>query len=109
MRSRCAPSDSCGFSPHCNWTLKHRIPCAAKDDASAGVDKIDVSVDGCLGTSFPQIEAGRYRLLVGGRTDDQPPTVRRILMGTMAATELLARSTTLTSVGWIGYIVIGAI
>jgi uncharacterized membrane protein YeaQ/YmgE (transglycosylase-associated protein family) len=30
-------------------------------------------------------------------------------MDTMAATEFLARSTTLTSVGWIGYIVIGAI
>ncbi len=30
-------------------------------------------------------------------------------MNTLAATEFLARSTTLTSVGWIGYIVIGAI
>jgi uncharacterized membrane protein YeaQ/YmgE (transglycosylase-associated protein family) len=30
-------------------------------------------------------------------------------MNIMAATELLARSTTLTSVGWIGYIIIGAI
>ncbi|GAC1635693.1 MAG: GlsB/YeaQ/YmgE family stress response membrane protein [Mycobacterium sp.] len=30
-------------------------------------------------------------------------------MMTTAATEILARSTTLTSVGWIGYIVIGAI
>lgn len=30
-------------------------------------------------------------------------------MGVMAATEFLARSTMLTSVGWIGYIVIGAI
>lgn len=30
-------------------------------------------------------------------------------MDTMAAAELLARSTTLTSVGWIGYIIIGAI
>ncbi|ORV52940.1 hypothetical protein AWC02_02220 [Mycolicibacter engbaekii] len=30
-------------------------------------------------------------------------------MDAMAATEFLARSTTLTSVGWIGYIVIGAI
>lgn len=28
---------------------------------------------------------------------------------TLAATELLARSTTQTSVGWIGYIIIGAI
>jgi uncharacterized membrane protein YeaQ/YmgE (transglycosylase-associated protein family) len=28
---------------------------------------------------------------------------------TSAATELLARSTTLTSVGWVGYIIIGAI
>jgi uncharacterized membrane protein YeaQ/YmgE (transglycosylase-associated protein family) len=27
----------------------------------------------------------------------------------MAATEILARSTTLTSVGWIGYIIIGAL
>lgn len=30
-------------------------------------------------------------------------------MMTTAATELLARSSTLTSVGWIGYIIIGAI
>jgi uncharacterized membrane protein YeaQ/YmgE (transglycosylase-associated protein family) len=30
-------------------------------------------------------------------------------MDTMAATEFLARSATLTSVGWIGYIIIGAI
>ncbi|MGV0627016.1 GlsB/YeaQ/YmgE family stress response membrane protein [Mycolicibacter minnesotensis] len=30
-------------------------------------------------------------------------------MNPVAATELLARSTTLTSVGWIGYIVIGAL
>jgi len=30
-------------------------------------------------------------------------------MHTMAAAEFLARSTTLTSVGWIGYIIIGAI
>ncbi|ETW22587.1 GlsB/YeaQ/YmgE family stress response membrane protein [Mycobacterium gastri] len=30
-------------------------------------------------------------------------------MGVMAAAEFLARSTTLTSVGWIGYIIIGAI
>lgn len=30
-------------------------------------------------------------------------------MNTLAATELLARSSTLTSVGWIGYIIIGAI
>ena len=30
-------------------------------------------------------------------------------MDVMAATEILARSSTLTSVGWIGYIVIGAI
>ena len=30
-------------------------------------------------------------------------------MTTLAATELLARSTTQTSVGWIGYIIIGAI
>jgi uncharacterized membrane protein YeaQ/YmgE (transglycosylase-associated protein family) len=30
-------------------------------------------------------------------------------MDLMASTEFLARSTTLTSVGWIGYIVIGAI
>ncbi|MHA7652560.1 GlsB/YeaQ/YmgE family stress response membrane protein [Mycobacterium sp. ML4] len=30
-------------------------------------------------------------------------------MDVMAATELLARSTTLTSVGWIGYIIIGAL
>ncbi len=30
-------------------------------------------------------------------------------MNAVAATEFLARSTTLTSVGWIGYIVIGAI
>ena len=30
-------------------------------------------------------------------------------MDVTAATEFLARSTTLTSVGWIGYIVIGAI
>ncbi len=27
----------------------------------------------------------------------------------MAATEILARSTTLTSVGWVGYIIIGAL
>jgi uncharacterized membrane protein YeaQ/YmgE (transglycosylase-associated protein family) len=32
-----------------------------------------------------------------------------ILMDMLAATEFLARSTTLTSVGWIGYIIIGAI
>jgi uncharacterized membrane protein YeaQ/YmgE (transglycosylase-associated protein family) len=32
-----------------------------------------------------------------------------ILMDTMAATEFLARSTTLTNVGWISYIFIGAI
>ena len=30
-------------------------------------------------------------------------------MNVMAATEFLARSTTLTSVGWIGYIIIGGI
>ena len=30
-------------------------------------------------------------------------------MDVMAATDFLARSTTLTSVGWIGYIIIGAI
>lgn len=30
-------------------------------------------------------------------------------MDVMAATEFLARSTTLTSVGWVGYIIIGAI
>ncbi|WP_166905073.1 GlsB/YeaQ/YmgE family stress response membrane protein [Mycobacterium sp. DL440] len=30
-------------------------------------------------------------------------------MDLMAATEILARSSTLTSVGWIGYIIIGAI
>jgi uncharacterized membrane protein YeaQ/YmgE (transglycosylase-associated protein family) len=30
-------------------------------------------------------------------------------MDVIAATEVLARSTTLTSVGWIGYIIIGAI
>lgn len=30
-------------------------------------------------------------------------------MNTLAATELLARSTTLTSVGWVGYIIIGAL
>jgi hypothetical protein len=30
-------------------------------------------------------------------------------MDVIAATEFLARSTTLTSVGWIGYIIIGAI
>jgi uncharacterized membrane protein YeaQ/YmgE (transglycosylase-associated protein family) len=30
-------------------------------------------------------------------------------MNVLAATEFLARSTTLTSVGWIGYIIIGAI
>ena len=30
-------------------------------------------------------------------------------MDTIAATEFLARSTTLTSVGWVGYIIIGAI
>ena len=30
-------------------------------------------------------------------------------MDTMAVTEFLARSTTLTSVGWIGYIIIGII
>jgi uncharacterized membrane protein YeaQ/YmgE (transglycosylase-associated protein family) len=30
-------------------------------------------------------------------------------MDVLAATELLARSSTLTSVGWIGYIIIGAI
>jgi uncharacterized membrane protein YeaQ/YmgE (transglycosylase-associated protein family) len=30
-------------------------------------------------------------------------------MDTIAVTEFLARSTTLTSVGWIGYIIIGAI
>jgi uncharacterized membrane protein YeaQ/YmgE (transglycosylase-associated protein family) len=31
------------------------------------------------------------------------------LMNVMAATEILARSTTLTSVGWLGYIIIGAL
>lgn len=30
-------------------------------------------------------------------------------MHTLAATEILARSTTLTSVGWIGYLIIGAL
>jgi uncharacterized membrane protein YeaQ/YmgE (transglycosylase-associated protein family) len=30
-------------------------------------------------------------------------------MDTMVATEILARSSTLTSVGWIGYIIIGAL
>ncbi|MCG7610610.1 MULTISPECIES: GlsB/YeaQ/YmgE family stress response membrane protein [Mycobacterium] len=30
-------------------------------------------------------------------------------MDVMAATEILARSSTLTSVGWIGYIIIGAL
>jgi len=32
-----------------------------------------------------------------------------VLMDIMAATDFLARSSTLTSVGWIGYIVIGAL
>ena len=31
------------------------------------------------------------------------------MMTSLAATEILARSTTVTSVGWIGYIVIGAL
>src|SRR5262249_51865781 len=39
----------------------------------------------------------------------RPATGRRSAMDVLAATELLARSTTLTSVGWIGYIIIGAI
>ncbi|WOC10968.1 GlsB/YeaQ/YmgE family stress response membrane protein [Gordonia sp. MP11Mi] len=30
-------------------------------------------------------------------------------MDTLAATEILARSTTITNVGWIGYLIIGAI
>jgi len=30
-------------------------------------------------------------------------------MNSIAATELLARSSTLTNVGWIGYIIIGAL
>jgi uncharacterized membrane protein YeaQ/YmgE (transglycosylase-associated protein family) len=30
-------------------------------------------------------------------------------MNVMAASEILARSTTLTSVGWVGYIIIGAL
>ncbi|WP_343603049.1 GlsB/YeaQ/YmgE family stress response membrane protein [Mycobacterium sp.] len=30
-------------------------------------------------------------------------------MDVMAATDILARSTTLTSVGWIGYVIIGAL
>jgi uncharacterized membrane protein YeaQ/YmgE (transglycosylase-associated protein family) len=34
---------------------------------------------------------------------------KEIRMYVMAATEFLARSTTLTSVGWIGYIIIGGI
>jgi uncharacterized membrane protein YeaQ/YmgE (transglycosylase-associated protein family) len=34
---------------------------------------------------------------------------KEIRMDVMAATEYLARSTTLTSVGWIGYIIIGGI
>jgi uncharacterized membrane protein YeaQ/YmgE (transglycosylase-associated protein family) len=34
---------------------------------------------------------------------------QEIQMDMIAATEFLARSTTLTSVGWIGYIIIGAI
>ncbi len=38
-----------------------------------------------------------------------PGKSKEVLMDTMAATEFLARSTTLTSVGWIGYIIIGAI
>src|ERR1700678_3576499 len=35
--------------------------------------------------------------------------VKEFAMDVMAATEVLARATTLTSVGWIGYIIIGAI
>src|ERR1700759_5167580 len=31
------------------------------------------------------------------------------MTNTLAATEILARSTTVTSVGWVGYIVIGAL
>jgi uncharacterized membrane protein YeaQ/YmgE (transglycosylase-associated protein family) len=49
---------------------------------------------------------------MGGRTDEPRRLAtngKEILMNTMAATEFLARSTTLTSVGWIGYIIIGAI
>jgi uncharacterized membrane protein YeaQ/YmgE (transglycosylase-associated protein family) len=40
---------------------------------------------------------------------DSASDSEEILMDTMAATEILARSTTLTSVGWIGYIIIGAL
>jgi uncharacterized membrane protein YeaQ/YmgE (transglycosylase-associated protein family) len=44
-----------------------------------------------------------------GYTDELARMSKEVLMDTMAVTEFLARSTTLTSVGWIGYIVIGAI
>jgi uncharacterized membrane protein YeaQ/YmgE (transglycosylase-associated protein family) len=44
-----------------------------------------------------------------GYTDELATMSKEVLMGTMAVTEFLARSTTLTSVGWIGYIIIGAI
>jgi uncharacterized membrane protein YeaQ/YmgE (transglycosylase-associated protein family) len=42
-------------------------------------------------------------------TDGLARMSKEVLMDTMAVTEFLARSTTLTSVGWIGYIIIGAI
>jgi uncharacterized membrane protein YeaQ/YmgE (transglycosylase-associated protein family) len=73
-----------------------------------GIDKFETSVDAAK-CFFHAIEAGRCRLLVGGRTDHQPPTARRTPVHTLAVTEFLARSTTLTRVGWIGYIIIGAI
>src|SRR6202007_805601 len=44
-----------------------------------------------------------------GYTDELATLSKEVLMDTMAVTEFLARSTTLTSVGWIGYIIIGAI
>ena len=44
-----------------------------------------------------------------GYTDELATMSKEVLMDNMAVTEFLARSTTLTSVGWIGYIIIGAI
>jgi uncharacterized membrane protein YeaQ/YmgE (transglycosylase-associated protein family) len=44
------------------------------------------------------------------RSETDPAGItEEVLMDIMAATDFLARSSTLTSVGWIGYIIIGAL
>jgi uncharacterized membrane protein YeaQ/YmgE (transglycosylase-associated protein family) len=60
----------------------------------------------------PQIDPLRWRVTHAEGPASAPGSARdgeEFMMDVVAATEFLARSTTLTSVGWIGYIIIGAI